>query len=454
VLLACVAVVVVTEAGVWGVAAVALGGVGRLRADRARVLEGGDVQELLRDAQKAKDVREAFAFLGEKNVLHPYVGFAMEPGALHEFVKQEDIFTHSSPSDYNIVVLGGSVACGFYVREGLAMAQEVESLLAQQGETRHVRSYLFALGGYKQPQQLLVASYLLAQNAKIDLVVNIDGYNELSMAWFNYRDRVDAAFPYFWRYRAELYTDRNLKLLISRGVVTADDRTRWAAWAERSMLRWSPTFNLVWKVGDAALERRLNVLRTGVEEQARIDAARPDASQIGDKNPATLDEFIETSAELWKNANTTLASMLRGRGIYYVHLLQPNQYVPGSKTFTDHEKQTALAPDSKVFRTMPGLARLASPELNQVVIPKGYAALRRLGAELPYRDRFIDGTMLFADVPDDIYIDDCCHMNARGTAIMWEAIRRHLGDDAVRLAHPERDGTPGTTAGAAPAGEG
>ena len=36
-----------------------------------------------------------------------------------------------------------------------------------------------AVGGYKQPQPLMVVSYLLALGAHFDAVINIDGFNDV-----------------------------------------------------------------------------------------------------------------------------------------------------------------------------------------------------------------------------------------------------------------------------------
>ena len=37
----------------------------------------------------------------------------------------------------------------------------------------------FALGGYKQPQQLMVLAYYLSLGQPLDVVVNVDGFNEI-----------------------------------------------------------------------------------------------------------------------------------------------------------------------------------------------------------------------------------------------------------------------------------
>src|SRR5262249_15788396 len=51
----------------------------------------------------------------------------------------------------------------------------------------------FALPGHKQPQQNQVLALMAALGQPLDIVVNIDGFNERSMFW--YRKDLDPSFP-------------------------------------------------------------------------------------------------------------------------------------------------------------------------------------------------------------------------------------------------------------------
>ena len=60
-----------------------------------------------------------------------------------------------------------------------------------------------ALGGYKQPQQLMTLAYLLSLGAEFDVILNIDGFNEVAR---RRRSRSGSnsqfpAFPRSWRTR-------------------------------------------------------------------------------------------------------------------------------------------------------------------------------------------------------------------------------------------------------------
>ena len=102
-----------------------------------------------------------------------------------------------------------------------------------------------------------------------------------------------------------------------------------------------------------------------------------------------------------------------------MHVLQPNQYVPGSKLLTETEKRIAYRSDDEysAFNDM---------------IRKGYEAIAREIPELQARGvHIIDGRMLFADVTSDIFIDTMGHINDDGAQIVLEAIVSYLASHGV-----------------------
>ena len=49
--------------------------------------------------------------------------------------------------------------------------------------------------GYKQPQQLLVLAYFLSIGQPFDLVINIDGFNEVALSPLNNQQNLDISMP-------------------------------------------------------------------------------------------------------------------------------------------------------------------------------------------------------------------------------------------------------------------
>jgi hypothetical protein len=60
-------------------------------------------------------------------------------------------------------------------------------------------------------------------------------------------------------------------------------------------------------------------------------------------------------------------------------------------------------------------------------VEQGYPLLRAEGARLASQGvAFQDLTDLFATIQQPLYVDDCCHVSAKGSDMMGEAIGRAL----------------------------
>ncbi len=96
-----------------------------------------------------------------------------------------------------VAVLGGSVASYFAVNG----TRRLEADLA--GSPRFADQHFvfvnLALGGYKEPQQLMTMAYLMTLGAQFDLVLNIDGFNEVALHELeNAGHHIFPAFPRSW----------------------------------------------------------------------------------------------------------------------------------------------------------------------------------------------------------------------------------------------------------------
>ncbi len=97
-----------------------------------------------------------------------------------------------------------------------------------------------------------------------------------------------------------------------------------------------------------------------------------------------------------------MANLCEANGIPYFHFLQPNQYVPNSKVLTTEESRIAI--QEGAYKN---------------IVREGYPLLIENGRRLSEEGMdFIDMTQVFNDVAESIYIDNCCHVNDEGDAIM------------------------------------
>jgi hypothetical protein len=99
------------------------------------------------------------------------------------------------------------------------------------------------------------------------------------------------------------------------------------------------------------------------------------------------------------------------QGGIFIHFLQPNQYVSGSKPLGNHEKQIAFSAQS----------------LYKNPVETGYPYLRAVGQRLNGAGIwFEDLTGIFASATRELYIDNCCHVNKEGNEFLARAIAAAL----------------------------
>jgi hypothetical protein len=105
--------------------------------------------------------------------------------------------------------------------------------------------------------------------------------------------------------------------------------------------------------------------------------------------------------------------MIRGtegkRGFVF---LQPNQYIEGSKEFSELEKTTVL--DAVQFGHVAKYMRRFKDEL---------PGMKKAGVKVH------DLAAIFKQTKDTVYIDKCCHLNDRGNEIMAQAIVSAIVND-------------------------
>jgi hypothetical protein len=342
-------------------------------------------------------------------VLHPYLGFVIDPNKLEGtnrfgFLGASDGLPKRGPEELVIAVTGGSVA-NIFCESGLPYLADA---LRRSGRFVDQAPHFecLALGGFKQPQQLLTLSYMLSLGAEYDYVINVDGFNEIVLAPLeNVPNGVALSYPRAWYWRVQGIPENDTRLLYGE---IARDKWHKARWAENflgSPLRFSVTANLVWWAGDqlharaiAASETRL---RNSEGDAERYMATGPPGSRDG--GLALYRELVA----LWSQSSRQLHRLASANGIEYIHVLQPNQYVPGSKPMSAMQRSRAT---DDLYA-------------GKAIVEDAYPLLVESGRELAAQGiSFVDATYIFQDVTEDIYIDNCCHFNARGNEILASAI--------------------------------
>ena len=338
-------------------------------------------------------------------VVHPYLGFVLDPSRSTNtsylgFPESEDDPFTRTPGVLNIAILGGSFA------EGLSRYGEktLVSELKQRGV--EARILTVAMGGYKQPQPLFALTYLFSHGAAIDAVVNLDGFNEVALPGAeNLPSGVSPFFPRNWYQRTLEVEDRATLRQIGRALIFQDRRRAWAK-SCRLLPRSSIVRNLIWRALDKWLvgkivETQEDIRRPEAPVTPSFRAAGP---VLGPRQGAVLYGRI---AEHWATCSMMMKSLCEARNIPYLHALQPNQYVEGSKTLTPEELVTAFREDHPY----------------RIGVVKGYPELLSAGERLRRQGvDFHDLTNLYRETPQTVYADDCCHPNHKGYALVAKEI--------------------------------
>jgi hypothetical protein len=361
--------------------------------------------------------------LGAYNeTIHPYLGWVMNPdvdagldfGGRHLPVNQFGLLDDRGDvpqrsGDRLIVgILGGSVAWQMSVRGEAALCEALQKNPAWR--EREIRLVRLAMPGYKQPQPLMALNYFLALGAEFDVIVNIDGYNEVALTACENDGSVFAAYPRRWDARTQDIVDPRVFALSFRVLEARGVRQELARNIRGSCLRWSPTVNLLWRTRDKLWQNQFVELGNELLHHA----ARPGRGFASCGPPqlyASESEMFSHLRDIWRNSSLQIAHLCRGNGTVYVHVLQPNQYLPGSKSMGAEERRVAVV-DS---------------QCGGQAIAKAYPLLIREGDRLRQEGvHFVDLTMLFADVTDPIYVDPFCHYNGRGNELLARAVGERI----------------------------
>jgi hypothetical protein len=374
------------------------------------------------------EIRNTEIRLGDTiEVIHPYLGFVLDPKrtqnvsdfGFREFRDDRNPFASRTKDELIIGMFGGSFAEGVYEHGSDALIDSLEAM------GRKVTLVNVTMGGYKQPQQLLALTYFLSLGAEFDIVINIDGFNEVALPPVeNIPKNVSPLYPRAWYFRTAGVTDQQALRKVA-GLAALDLRRKnWARLFVDTKLYYSIAMCLVWEGVNGLLESKRSKIISALQSKRIVTRAYVvTGPPYSFQNDDALYEYL---AMVWKRSSLQMRAICEGNGIGYYHFLQPNQYVKGSKPMTKDERKMAIN-NEHPYR--PGVV-------------KGYPLLRRYGNELmSHGIKFHDLTMIFAGIEDHLYTDDCCHVNGEGYKIIAITIGTMIKEDLLN--QQENNTSPG-----------
>jgi hypothetical protein len=298
--------------------------------------------------------------------LHPYLGYTYKPGFCPSkpgfrpspsaipannvgFISNYDYpFQRKSDKQFIVGFFGGSVAqfLAMYEFERHSLADNLRKLPALKDKEIIVLN--FALAGYKQPQQALVLSYFLSIGQDLDLIINLDGFNEVYHAALNNKHSVDVSMPAS-SFALPLVDIENDDLSpeganVALSILQEKNRLK-------SLLTEATGCNLASsyllkamqiKHYAAAFERHRVEFNRVVSEGSKQRKQDPVIRVSRVDSPLEDEALYRKASAIWVNGSIIMRDMLAQRQIPYFHFIQPNQFY-SSKSFSEQERKIALS---------------------------------------------------------------------------------------------------------------
>lgn len=361
--------------------------------------------------------------------LHPFFAYVLEQGAFthpesglrvnnYGFFSVYDYpFIKTKDNQYVIGVFGGSVANDFSYNsliDGLKGRGFIEYLKQRipKLKDKEIIVLSFAGGGYKQPQQLLILNYFLAIGQEFDMVINIDGFNEVALSNLNNQGQIDVNMPSI-QHVQPLAGLANSDMSVMRSMVNISEfKNRLLTGIEElenCPLATCYSWNYL---------KVQNIFKNYQQEVVTYDRQISDKSkELGTnetlvfftKVPQVLDDDLafEKMASTWYESSLAMHQISSEKNIEYFHVIQPNQYYETKRVFSEEEKNIAVIPNH--------------PYSAGVV--KGYPLLLSKAEDLRKQGVNVFSALEVLDEePGLVYRDACCHYNEEGQAILFDAV--------------------------------
>ena len=310
------------------------------------------------------------------NKVHPFYG--QTGGAKEGFessVSVEKNFSSVSPAPASnreavkVLLLGGSVASHFSRQPRGDVPEEMFSrMLNEAYNTDRFVVYNAAFGGGKQPQQYFKLLYLDLLGFEPDIIINYDGFNEIALPLAeNLGKKLNAIYPrsfdeivFSSNYDGGCF-DLNNAIATTNSLVPLIEALKWL------YIKYCH-------------EQSVGIAGAPLSDEALFTEER--------------DGYVDRMRLIWERSSNRIHEYAQARGIPYLHFIQPNQHLMGSKVLTPVEQK--MASKLKGYRD-------ATKE------HYGSLNIENLDTVMKFDQRY-----LFVNEAKTVYSDGCCHFNALG----------------------------------------
>ena len=350
----------------------------------------------------------------EKLALNPYLGFVYDYGDKNNKNLGVNQFGFMGPapilkkSNDKIIIgiFGGSVANLLYRYEKNYIIQKIKSnpVFAN----KQIILLPISVPGYKQPQQLMALNYIFMLGGQFDIVVNIDGFNEVALPYTeNIPSGTSSFFPRLWNFYSRDRLDTTIEQQIASIQQYEENQKTIDYLFSLPILN---KLDFIHYLSYNLLQNKINSETQGLSlllnnEGKTYQYLGPESLYYNQKQ--INNNIINT----WKNSSIQMSLLSKANNSLYLQFLQPNQYLENSKPLNNEEKKYAWAKNQPYRKPV----ELFYPQL----ISEGQN-LKKMNV------LFFDLTGIFKNIKDTIYSDNCCHYNAEGNKIMADYVVRAI----------------------------
>jgi len=353
--------------------------------------------------------------------LHPFFGYVLKQGAFPNeklklkvnkegfYSRYEYPFIKTNKKQFIIGIFGGSVANNFAVDEYINQKFSKKLQSYPELADREIVVLNFGNGGYKQPQQLLILNYFLALGQELDLVINIDGFNEVALSNLNNKAQLDIGMPSVQHIQplTSLANNNLSPEAMSSIVQINENKKQLKAGIDKLQTCQLALCHAVTSLQVKQLVN--NYQQAVVKYDAQVKQSNSDTAKSGIVYIPKADSVLQDApafdkiASMWYESSIGMNQILSSRNIKYFHFIQPNQYYPTKRAFTAKEKEIAINKESPYIEG----------------VKKGYPVLlskvddlQKAGVNVFSAVNILDNTK------ETVYKDACCHYNSVGEEVL------------------------------------
>lgn len=367
--------------------------------------------------------------------LHPFLGYVLKANAMpfnkdlgikvnnYGIYAQHDYpFIRNNNNQYIIGIFGGSVAQGIAVHELATKTIFNKLKTLPEFTNKEIIVLDFAVPGTKQPQQLLMLNYFLSIGQEFDMVINIDGFNEIALSYMNNQEKVDLAMPNVGltlpliNMANNALSIKQMKSIVKINQTKEDLKTsiknlencKLALCYEITSLQIKNLVNYYQRETN-----KLNKTRENIDNKSTNDVIY--YNRLNEVLPEAI--ALEKIVANWYKSSLTMQQILSSKNIKYFHFIQPNQYYPTQRIFSEAEKKIAIHPNAPYTEA----------------ILKGYPLLLSKISDLRKSNvNIFSAVNIFDNVKDIIYVDNCCHYNNQGQQLLSEYISQTIAENFTK----------------------